>query len=70
MREKYHVWYITDKHEGVCSPVEFDKLDEVTTFLSQHAANPEFWFWVVQGTKVEFEPCEVIKAYRPKGRSS
>jgi hypothetical protein len=63
--KRYFVRYSVGKYDDEENE-EFVDLAQVEELLSRHAANPEFFYDVVYGERIEFEPVEVIKAYRVK----
>lgn len=63
--KRYFVRYQTYKYDSE-SHEEFESLDQVITFLTGHATDPDFRFDVIYGERIEFEPAEIIKSYRPK----
>lgn len=63
--KRYFVRYSVGRYDGD-ENVEFIDIAQVEGLLSRHATNPEFFFDVIYGERIEFEPAEVIKAYRVK----
>jgi hypothetical protein len=63
--KQYFVRYSTGKYDGENNE-QFLDLDQVTDLLSKHATNPDFTFDVIYGERIEFEPTEIVKAYKPK----
>ena len=63
---RFFVTYWTYRYDGPGEKV-FDTIEQVLAFLNQHAGNPDFTFKVIEGREVEFEPIELVKAYKRKG---
>jgi hypothetical protein len=63
--KRYFVRYSVGRYDGEENE-EFIDLAQVEELLSRHSSNPEFFFDVIYGERIEFEPAEVIKAYRVK----
>ena len=63
--KRYFVRYAIHKYEGEMNE-EFETIEEVIKLLSSFARKPDFYFDVIHGERVEFEPAEVVKAYRVK----
>jgi hypothetical protein len=62
---KYFVRYSTGPYDGD-TQAEFDRIEDVVDLLTRNAWNREFTFEVIHGTRIEFEPAEIIKSYRVK----
>lgn len=65
--QKYFVRYLTGRYDA-WDHKEFLDVAEVERFLSGYATNPDFTFEVVYGQRLEFEPTEIVQAYRVKHR--
>ena len=63
--KKYYVRYSVGKYDGEWNE-DFVDIAQVEALLSRHATNPEFTFDVIYGERIEFEPTEIVKAYRVK----
>lgn len=62
---KFYVHYSLYQYDGWSDEV-FDTLEQVLSFLNEHAENPEFRSSVIHGKEVDFEPAVTVKAFRKK----
>jgi hypothetical protein len=62
---RFYISYSTARYEGTSDEV-LDTIEEVLDFLKERAENEDFRFSVIKGELIEFEPAEVVKAYKVK----
>jgi nicotinamide riboside kinase len=65
MNMNYYAFYSLGKYDPNQFGV-FESLDKVLEFLDTQATNTEFYFRVVRGEEVFFEPAVTVKSYKVK----